>query len=657
MPSLDIFWYSYLIAAILAAITAGFAIRFVMPALRLRQAFSAVIQALGMIRGEAGEDLRDAIAKGAMASGTFSRVWGEYAQTLHPQPSGDRVRWRATTLAETFFTDQALVDNPLKTEYYKHLPGILTGLGIIGTFTGLIIGLGHFDVSLDPGQTQNQLRQLIHSVGHAFIVSAVAITLAMIFTFVEKSLVTVCYRQLEEIRQLIDGLFDAGADVEYLERLVATSELSTQQAREIKEAVVSELGSLFSALSAKQIDAVEQASARLSSDLGQLLGTSLGSPIKEMVVAVKDVNIAAARQSESMTQMIAGVLADFSSQMREVSAAQTRDTSQVLLNTNEALSMTAEKFSEMTGLLHESGREAVESMGRQLQQSVAMADDRHMATQREMGEQTKSMLRTIADAQLETNQLVHRLVTQLQGEVTTVVGRIHDETKLVTSAQREQADRVGAATQALAAELATQHERMVALSVVTNQSLERAVARLADATQETIAGMQAGADILAGAAQAFANAGQGVNGALESSSKLVGEIETASCALSETTVAARQMSDDYARAAESFAKLVQDLRETVELAKRDASMSASLVDRLESAAQRLGVAQTRADEYLHGVTRVLDQAHQAFADNIERTLRESNRQFQHELSQAVGLLSGAIHDLGHTVESIADARR
>ena len=34
-----------------------------------------------------------------------------------------------------------MVDAPLRTEFYKHLPGILTGLGIIGTFSGLIIGL------------------------------------------------------------------------------------------------------------------------------------------------------------------------------------------------------------------------------------------------------------------------------------------------------------------------------------------------------------------------------------------------------------------------------------------------------------------------------------------------------------------------------------
>ena len=656
MPDLDIFWYSYLIAVILAVISLGFFLKFVLPALRLRQAFSRVIAGLERVLNDEPADIRSAIAKDAMAPSMFSRVWGEYAQTLHPQRTGAGLRWRATTLAETFFTDQALVDNPLKTEYYKHLPGILTGLGIIGTFTGLIIGLGRFEVSLDPAQTQNQLRMLIHSVGHAFIVSAVAITLAMVFTFIEKSLVTVCYRQVEEIRQLIDGLFDTGADVEYLERLVSAAELSTTQAREIKDAIVSELGAVFSTLAAKQIEALERGSARTSSDLGQVLGASLGGPIKDMVAAVKDMNGAAARQGEYMTRMMGEVLSQFSTQMKDISAAQAQETNQLLARTNDALRMTAEQFSGMAGRLHESGRETVAAMGRQLQDAASLTQESQAAARQQMGEHAQTMLRVMADAQLQTNQLVQKLVAQLEGAVTAVVGRIQAETGSVAETQRAQSERIGQAMRQLASEFAGQHERMVELSLATNQSLERAIARLSGATQETIAGMQAGAGLLATAARDFADAGNGVAGALESSKEVIGEMGAASAALSATATAARQMLGEHVQAAESFARMVQDLRDTVSLAKRDASMSAGLVDRLEAAAARLGIAQASADEYLQGVTRVLDQAHQAFADNIERTLRESNRQFQHELSQAVGLLSGAIQDLGQTVESIADAR-
>jgi hypothetical protein len=86
----------------------------------------------------------------------------------------------------------------------------LTGIGIIGTFLGLIIGLSSFDIS-DPEQAQKNLTSLINSVGHAFWVSGTAIAMAMLFTWVEKSLVTGRFRQVEELRQYIDSMFDGKA--------------------------------------------------------------------------------------------------------------------------------------------------------------------------------------------------------------------------------------------------------------------------------------------------------------------------------------------------------------------------------------------------------------------------------------------------------------
>ena len=81
----------------------------------------------------------DLVREEVMGSRMLRQCWDEYRDTLHGQKQVNSVgtlevtRWRATTMANGFFTQQALVDAPLRTEFYKHLPGILTGLGIIGT--------------------------------------------------------------------------------------------------------------------------------------------------------------------------------------------------------------------------------------------------------------------------------------------------------------------------------------------------------------------------------------------------------------------------------------------------------------------------------------------------------------------------------------------
>ncbi len=168
----------------------------------------------------------------------LNRLWRDYRQTLHPisnRGGESNIQWRSTTNSSQFFNEAAIVDFPLRTEFYKHLPGILTGIGIIGTFAGLILGLTQFDVGEDPTLVRESLKNLIQSVGHAFQVSASAIFLAMLFTWLEKSLITQCYKQVNELVANLDTHFAGGLEDDYLARLVRSNEMSAQQIAQLRQ--------------------------------------------------------------------------------------------------------------------------------------------------------------------------------------------------------------------------------------------------------------------------------------------------------------------------------------------------------------------------------------------------------------------------------------
>ncbi|MGE5466983.1 MAG: hypothetical protein ACM3Y9_06105 [Ignavibacteria bacterium] len=568
------YWYAWAVGLLLAGIAAGFALRFVLPALRLGTELGDAVEALKVVKETRADGSAAAlhdIAASAMTTPRLANLWQEYRQTLHPQAergtSAREARWRATTLAESFFTEEALVDSPLKTEFYKHLPGILTGLGIIGTFTGLIIGLIHFDVSLDPAQAQVQLRNLINSVGHAFFVSAVAISLAMLFTWVEKSLLTLRYRQVEQLRELIDGMFDVGVDYEYLERLVVASENSATQAVHIKDALAEQLRDIFSDIAKRQVDASAQHAERLAADIGRIIGERLGRPLQEVGALVAT---SGQRQEDVNRQ-----LAEFVGQMRE-------------------------------------------SMDRM---------------QRQSGEMLEATLARLTD------------------RVAIAVQALQDQVKSTADVQGEQSERIARQAGEAVGGMASQVERLIVRSVEASQSVQAAVDKLAAVTTDAVGGMNAGADKLAAAATDFAQAGQGITATLKAAEGATETINFAANTLSTAAAATQRTLAMHAQAHEAFAALVADFRATVEAAKRDAALSAELVDRLHAAAGQLSAAQRKSEDYLRGVNDVLVQAHQSFADSIERTLRESNRQFQAELSQAVSLLSGAIQDLGDLLDN------
>ncbi|HET7776451.1 MAG TPA: hypothetical protein VFK74_08795, partial [Azospira sp.] len=280
----DIPGHMLVIALLLAAICTGFIFRFVLPALGLGRLFRRTILQLEGLRSAGGNPDPAQIGAAVMTAPPLAHLWREYAQTLHPTRTEAGTRWRATALAENFLTEQALVDTPLRAEFYKHLPGILTGIGILGTFSGLIVGLTHFEVSASADVVRGSLKELIQGVGHAFKISAIAIGLAMLLTWVEKSLVVARYRQVERLNQLIDSLFDTGIGEEYLARLVGASEAaaqqSTQQAGQLRQALVAEMRQALGAMVEQQQQAGQRQLESMTAGLSSAIGESIRAPLE-----------------------------------------------------------------------------------------------------------------------------------------------------------------------------------------------------------------------------------------------------------------------------------------------------------------------------------------------------------------------------------------
>jgi ABC-type transporter Mla subunit MlaD len=187
-------------------------------------------------------------------------------------------------------------------------------------------------------------------------------------------------------------------------------------------------------------------------------------------------------------------------------------------------------------------------------------------------------------------------------------------------------------------------------------ALQDTVAKLANATDKAITGMNSGAETLYVAASDFAKAGQGVADTMRASTAAVEAIKAASGQLTIATDSVRGVLEDYGRTRDTFAIMVSELKLTIDTAKREASMTTEFVSRIEAATNQLSLAQKQSEDYLKNVNEVLTKAHESFAQNVERSLREGNRLFQGELAAAVQLLSGAIKNLGDLVDDLPTKR-
>src|SRR3989344_5549636 len=148
----------FILAGVLISLVLLFIGRFLIPAWQLRRRLQISIRSLLDLKTRVSSGFVDLekISELIVSDKKMLHLWEQYKDTLHPQRKADAsgqekiAKWRSTAPAEMFFSTQTLVDVPLKTEFFKHLPGILTGIGIIGTFSGLLEGLRNFDISDNP---------------------------------------------------------------------------------------------------------------------------------------------------------------------------------------------------------------------------------------------------------------------------------------------------------------------------------------------------------------------------------------------------------------------------------------------------------------------------------------------------------------------------
>lgn len=647
-----------LIIFVLCALALHFLFRFCLPAVAVLRSLTHISRSLRAPEARAaqkkGIDL-PAMVGAAAEEPAFAKLWQQYSKTLHPRRAIDdhgqqRITgWRATALAETFFTEQALVDSPLRAEYFKHLPGILTGVGIIGTFRGLIQGLRNFLPSLEPSQMQDALRALIIDVGDAFLTSAAAIILAILFTLIEKLLLNACYRRVEAIQRSIDRLFDAGVGEEYLERLVKASETSATQAIQIKDALVADLKQILSEVTTRQVEASARDSKEISNRVAQVIVERLGGPIDAISEAVRYVG---ASQGEAIHTMLADVLVRFSDQIHAMFGGQMNGVSELLTQTTTAMEQTAARFDRLAASVESAGKNTTDAMTGKIEGSLAGMEERQRELSRQTSEFAEQMRALVSHAQRESGETLQQTLATLTEQIVGVVGQIHDQARISGERQRDEGTRFLDQTETMVGGLSREIENILRQSSETTAGLRDSVAALAEATRDSVTRMNAGAELLYGASNDFAKAGQSVAATVQGASGAMDKIQSATQNLSSAMHGTIEVLDDYKKSRDAFAMMVADLRATIQSASKEASITAELVRQLEAAALQLGKAEKLSQDYLSGVNEVLTQTHEAFAANLERTLNHGNARFHIELSKAVDLLAAGIRDLENAIELV-----
>jgi hypothetical protein len=298
-------------------------------------------------------------------------LWKQYCETLHEEKTIDEngleaTRGRRATLpASAVFYGSSVIDGRLGVEFFKHLPGLLTGLGIIGTFSGLISGLRN--ASSDGLNTQ----ALISSVGDAFIFSAGAIIAAMLVTFLEKWRYARLLHVTDQLCRAIDRLYSSGVGEEYLRRLVTASEQAVTNSQQLKDSLIGELGNILERLSEKQIKAAGQHSAELRASLQQ--------PIEAVAQGFSEFGRS---QGQAIGAGLQDQMAAFADKLDQLLGGQVGQAKELQAETVRALQTAVVTFQSMAQSVSATGETVSSAMSAQLRQAIDDIAARWSATRK-----------------------------------------------------------------------------------------------------------------------------------------------------------------------------------------------------------------------------------------------------------------------------------
>jgi predicted PurR-regulated permease PerM len=586
----------------------------------------------------------------------LKHLWDEYADTLHElRKAGSGAmaitEVRATVPAEAYFTREVLVDGRLFDDFTRHLPGVLTGLGIIGTFAGLLDGLQQFN----PGKIEEAVKgldPLLRGVQHAFLASSVAIGCAMLVVFISRLVLAYFYRLVEHLTHAIDRLYATGAGEEYLARLVKSSEQSAASTAQLKDALVEDLNKMMTNLVDRQIAAQEASHQALGQHLGETIASAIAEPMRRVGEAME---VTARGNGDQVNSMLETLLTGFMAKLEDTFGGQMRGINEQMQRSMDSMASVQASLQTLLADIKQTNEHAASQMSGTLEDAMKKAADNQQVLTDQMREFVQEFRNLVTEEQSKSKQAMDEAVTKVLADVAQAMKGMEATRASAANEEAGRNERLTSQTHDLVGGLSSQVETL--LHTVTEQvsKTQSNIDALGQVSLRAIDGMNQGALTMGSAAQRFETAGSAVASAFERSGTVVETLSRAATSLQAASSAVQRGFEQYDATRKTVDTQVAALMGLIESAKREAGVSQELVSNIKASAEALRQAEGQSREHLEQVNAALERAFSEFGNALVHQIKNAVAETDRHLSQGTGHLNGVVQELANAVHRMKRA--
>ena len=179
--------------------------------------------------------------------GALTEAWREFEDSLIAWNYNKIEIVYKTDEASFFFSEERLLEQHLNLRFWNSVPTLLVGLGILGTFVGLVWGLRSFSGidEFTSAEMEKAIKELLPGVSTAFVTSVWGMFASLLFNGLEKWGIGRVSRTIADLQRALDQLFTLTrqeeiaiqSQFELEQQTQALKSFSTDLANDIKSAI------------------------------------------------------------------------------------------------------------------------------------------------------------------------------------------------------------------------------------------------------------------------------------------------------------------------------------------------------------------------------------------------------------------------------------
>ena len=613
-------------------------------------------------------------------------IWRKYQRTLISIPGKDGLEKYSTVESESYFSVAAFTEG-MKGGLWSGLAGTFTGIGILGTFIGLTIGLAGVDTS-STGALSSSISGLLGGMSTAFVTSIFGIVSAIVFgvwhsqnmkrfgdavsRFTDALDQVFIRKSVEEI--LLEELAESRAQRAAMEQLSTDMAISIcdhlpdvldQLAEKMDSAMKGNLDTMLAGLSERQDKQTEQLMQISSNTNSLVIGgfDQLGDVLK------KGVGQGAEELGNSLKNLSSDI-ASLAEGIRDILDRSTKASSEANQKTLDALNEAISKMNEtMEGMANKQTEETDKNIQRMTalmeEMKTTMKDifDEMSASAKEQRTEIGKIAKDSADQTKENlgaiNASVKELMAGIGGQMQqmqSIIGKFAIDSADQT---KENLGVINAGVKELMAEIADQMQQMQSMMDTHEKHMQETLDQMRQAVSSS-------GNVVNAAGKTVEAAGKTAKVFVEAADDVSMKLKTAAEPLQKAAeplqLAAAKLDSGVQVLAQSMTKQQAEAKSVAESMQKisDDYMESSLY--VKSALEEARNSWTAYEDRFKGVSGELEKAFAQLDNGMQNYNKVTNeglmaklKKFDETISTAVDTLAGVTEEVNENIEDLTDA--